>query len=272
MSLNDFHMKYLSQMIHERTGNQVRKDQFYLIESRLAPVLVELGFTTLADLADKLSKTPFGPTHHKVMQAMMNHESLFFRDTYPFELLKNKILPEIIKSMDTDRKLHIWSAACSSGQEPYSLAMLIKSDFPSVTKEANVRIHATDLSPEIIKRAEAGVYTEMETSRGLSLLMRSRFFDQVPEGWKIKSDVRRMIDFSVLNLLSPWPFIHKMDVIFVRHVLIYMDVETKKSLVERFISALKPGGFLFLGSSETLMGNPRLKFIDGDRAFCYQRV
>lgn len=189
---------------------------------------------------------------------MTTNETLWFRDTYPFEVLKSRVLPELIKAYPAQR-LRIWSAACSSGQEPYSLSMSIdefeRSNLGQL--KAGVQIVATDLSPSMLSNCKSGEYDSLAMGRGLSQERLQRYFDpKGPGRWQVKAPIKSRVEFRPLNLLDSYAALGKFDIVFCRNVLIYFSAEVKKDILTRIHATLKPGGYLFLGASEALNGLP----------------
>ncbi len=186
----------------------------------------------------------------KVVEAMTTNETSFFRDRNPFECLRNSVLPELLPRRAADRSLRIWSAACSTGQEPYSIAMLLREHFPEL-RDWRVQITASDLSTECLERARQGRYGQLEVGRGLPTPLLTKFFFRDGLEWVMHEDLRRMITFRVLNLLDPDLTLPPMDIVFLRNVLIYFDKETCQQILGRVRQLLRPDGFLFLGGAET---------------------
>jgi chemotaxis protein methyltransferase CheR len=203
---------------------------------------------------------PRGGLREQVVDAMTTNETLWFRDTYPFEVMKNRVLPELIKANPSQR-LRIWSAACSSGQEPYSLSMTI-DEFEKTNLgqlKAGVQIVATDLSPSMLTACKSGEYDSLAMGRGLSQERLQRYFDpKGPGRWVVKPAIKSRVEFRPLNLLESYAALGKFDVVFCRNVLIYFSAEVKKDILTRIHATLKPGGYLFLGASEALNGLPDL--------------
>ncbi len=237
-------------------GIDLGDNKQYLVSTRLRRVLVEYECTTLTQLT-KLIKTPGNKQEkQKVIDVMTTNETFWFRDSYPFDYLKSTILPELSKER-SGGKHRIWSAACSSGQEPFSLSMMIeecmKENF--ATKNLNVEITATDLSSVILDKAKLGEYDRLSISRGMPQNRLKTFFDQVDlDLWRAKQVIRNRISFRSLNLQDSFVAMGKFDVIFCRNVLIYFSAELKRDILTRMHAALVPGGALFLGSSESLSG------------------
>jgi chemotaxis protein methyltransferase CheR len=208
---------------------------------------------SLDTLIDRLRKGIDPSLERDVLSAMMTHETSFFRDKSPFETLRS-LLPALIARRRPHKQLTFWSAACSTGQEPYSLAMLLNEHARDLLADWRVRILATDYSETVLDRAREGVFSDLETGRGLPPQFLSRYFRQLQGKWSISQDCRRLVEFRCLNLNDSWPMMPPCDVVFLRNVMIYFDIRTRAALVERVRKVLRPDGFLFLGGAETLIG------------------
>ncbi len=232
----------------------------YLVSSRLNKLMRENNIASLGELVQRIQTQPRAGLREKVIDAMTTNETLWFRDTYPFEVLKSKVLPEMAKASPGQR-LRIWSAACSSGQEPYSLSMSI-DEFERTNLgllRAGVQIVATDLSGAMLNACRSGEYDSLALGRGLSRERLQRYFDPGEGGrWTIKPAIRARVEFRALNLLESYASLGKFDIVFCRNVLIYFSADVKKDILRRIHATLKPGGYLFLGASEALNGLPEL--------------
>ncbi|MHC5918063.1 MAG: CheR family methyltransferase, partial [Nostoc sp.] len=188
----------------------------------------------------------------------------------PFEALRQYILPELIKKRAIERSLNIWCAACSNGQEPYSIAMLIREHFPLLTNWS-IRLIASDFSTKVLARAEKGHYNQLEISRGLSENLRDKYFQRLDSDWQIKSEIRQMTEFRQINLMESWSSLPEIDVIFLRNVLIYYDIATKKALLRKVKQQLRTDGYLFLGTAETTINlDSSFKQVSFNKGICYQ--
>jgi chemotaxis protein methyltransferase CheR len=217
----------------------------------LAPIAQSEGLGSLAELIGAAKSAGNGVIRQKVLEAMTTNETLFFRDGKPFDALKMDILPALIEAKRLTKTISIWCAACSSGQEPYSIVMLIKENFPELVNW-NIRIMATDISSEPLKKAESGLYTQFEVNRGLPAQLLMKYFTRVGMNWQLSEEVRKVVQFSKLNLLEEWPRTLGYDMIFMRNVLIYFDEDTKRKIFAKVINQLQPGGYYFVGGSETI--------------------
>ncbi|TVT65948.1 MAG: protein-glutamate O-methyltransferase CheR [Pseudomonas sp.] len=232
----------------------------YLVSSRLNKLMEQQGIKTLGDLVRKIQAQPRSGLRELVVDAMTTNETLWFRDTYPFEVLKSRVLPEMLKT-GAGQRLRIWSAACSSGQEPYSLSMSIdeyERSNPSQAK-TGVQIVATELSGAMLAACKAAEYDSLAIARGLSSDRLQRYFDvKAPGRWAVKPAIRSRVEFRVQNLLDSYAALGKFDIVFCRNVLIYFSADVKKDILKRIHATLRPGGYLFLGASEALNGLPEL--------------
>jgi chemotaxis protein methyltransferase CheR len=233
----------------------------YLVASRLNKLMEQQELKSLGDLVRKIQTQPRSGLREQVVDAMTTNETLWFRDAYPFEVLKNRVMPEMLKASAGGQRLRIWSAACSSGQEPYSLSMTVdeyERSTPSQPKPA-VQIVATELSGAMLAACKAAEYDTLAIARGLSAERLQRYFDATTPGrWAVKPAVRSRVEFRVQNLLDSYAALGKFDIVFCRNVLIYFSADVKKDILRRIHATLKPGGYLFLGASEALNGLPEL--------------
>ena len=252
MSFSPATFAYLAQMVRDHSAIVLDETKAYLVECRLGPLVYSEGVRDIDELAYRLRDDHSGPLHRKVLDAMTNNETWFFRDLYPFEALKGAILPQIISRGDGAKSLSIWSAACSSVQEIYSVAMLLRENFPSLLNW-NLTLRGTDISEAILQRARTGLYSQLEVNRGLPAILLARYFQQVGREWQLKRNVLEMASFHSLNLSSPFPSVGQFDVVFLRNVLIYFSLGVRREILARIRRVLRPGGVLFLGAAETTL-------------------
>jgi chemotaxis protein methyltransferase CheR len=243
---------YVRQFLRERAAIVLEDGKQYLVDNRLTQLARREGLASAQDVIDRLRAAPSGPLQKKVIEAMTTTETLFFRDIKPYDALRNSIVPELMKLRTTERRLQIWSCACSSGQEPYSISMLLREHFTSLAAW-DVHIMATDISTEMLARSRAGRYSQLEINRGLPIAYLMKYFDKAGLEWQVRDELRRIIDFRELNLAAPWGAVPPADLIMLRNVLIYFDVETKRQILGKMRKLLRPGGFLMLGTAETTM-------------------
>lgn len=253
MSLSEVDVHYVRELVHERAAIVLDESKTYLIESRLESLVRRHGLGSLTDLVHQVRGDRSGALQDLLVDAMTTNETTFFRDVHPWTALEETILPELLRRRAAERTLTVWSAGCSSGQEPYSLAMLLRDRFPQVVADWDVRIIATDLSSEMLTRAAAGVFTQLEVNRGLPASMLVRHFHREGVMWQIDDELRNMVEFRRLNLCDPWPYLPLVDVVLLRNVLIYFGLEAKRQILGRVREVLRPGGTLLLGSAETTL-------------------
>ena len=244
---------YLRQVVFDLTQNVLDPSRDYLFETRLARLLRCQGMTHLEELVQHLKNSKDAVLERSIAEAMTINETSFFRDRRPFELLRSELLPRLIKDRQHLRTLRLWSAACSTGQEAYSLALLILEHFPFLSGW-NIRIEGTDICGEVVDKARSGCYHRVEMNRGLPARLLVRYFDQAGENWTVRPELRKMCNFRVANLCSsPLPFNRcddRFDVILLRNVMLYFSQEARKTLLAGIHKLLAPDGMLFLGSSE----------------------
>lgn len=241
---------FLRALIRERSAIVLEPGKEYLVESRLLPILRGGGFASPVELVARLRREPRGELERRVVEAMTTNETSFFRDHHPFEALRTRFLPDLIAARRPERRLRFWSNACSTGQEAYSLAMLLTEHFPELGAW-DVSIFASDLSREMVARTAAGSYGQLEVNRGLPAAFLVKYFERHGTSWQVKAPLRKLVTARELNLVEPWPALPPFDVIFLRNVLIYFDLETKRAILRRARQALRPDGLLLLGSAET---------------------
>jgi chemotaxis protein methyltransferase CheR len=245
--------KYLQQEIYRESGIVLDDDKHYLLESRLTPVVREAKLASLDDLCIRLRSKAHPGLAQQVIEALTTNETLFFRDMAPFDALRKLIIPELLEKKPA--RLAIWSAAASSGQEAYSLAMLLKELRPTLPGLANlpVDILGTDLSEQILDRAREAKYVQFEVNRGLPAPYLVKYFQRVGLDWQLKEEIRNMARFRRFDLRQPMAALGKFDIVLCRNVLIYFDVETKIKILNQIYTVLNPGGYLLLGGAETVI-------------------
>ncbi|MFQ6370298.1 CheR family methyltransferase [Shewanella sp. YIC-542] len=240
--------------LEQHSGIVLGENKQYLVRSRLAPLMGKHGLPSLSEVVKQSMRPTERQLRAEVIDAMTTNETLWFRDRYPFELLYGNILPQYNR---LGRPLKIWSAACSSGQEPYSLAMTIleyqQRRLGALADGASIL--ATDLSPSMLERCKQAEYDSLALGRGLSDERKRQFFDALPNGnMRVKDNVKRLVNFRAHNLLESYSLLGKFDIIFCRNVLIYFSPEAKTKILRQFAAALNPKGILFLGASESIAG------------------
>lgn len=251
MNASDFQM--MATMLKEQSGLVITPEKAYLVENRLQPVARKWGFGNLDQLVGALRTRPDGKLRKDVVDAMTTNESLFFRDIKPFDLMRDVVLPPLLTARASSKRIRIWSAACSSGQEPYSLAMMF-SEMQAKLAGWRIEILATDLCSEMVAKARAGSYSQFEVQRGLPITMLVKYFKQDGDRWQLADSIRNQVTFREFNLLEHPRALGQFDVVFCRNVLIYFDQPTKTKVLAGIADQLTPDGTLFLGGAETVLG------------------
>jgi chemotaxis protein methyltransferase CheR len=261
--------EYLRKFLKERSGLDLSPDKQYLVESRLLPLARKASLSGIPDLVLKI-RNGDGRLATDVVEAMTTNETFFFRDKIPFNHLRDSIMPGLIQARAARKSLRIWSAASSTGQEPYSIAMCLK-EMGAALAGWRIEIVATDLSQEVLEKSRAGVYSQFEVQRGLPIQLLMKYFTQSNEVWQLNADVRAMVQFRQLNLLQDFSHLGTFDVIFCRNVLIYFDQDTKAVIFERTAKVLEADGTLLLGAAESVVGITDAFRPISDRRGLYQR-
>ncbi|HAT11105.1 MAG TPA: chemotaxis protein CheR [Planctomycetes bacterium] len=270
MPLSPADSVFLRGLVRTRSGIVLGEDKGYLLESRLLPLAKAVGLSGLDELSVRLRAEPSGQLARQVVEAMTTNETFFFRDIHPFECLKKLVLPDLIARRAAERRLDLWCAAASTGQEPYSIAMVMRENCPQIATWTT-RFIATDLAAQVLSRAREGRYSQLEVNRGLPAPLLIKHFTKDGLDWKVKDELKRMIEFKEQNLLDNFQISGQLDVIFIRNVLIYFDVETKKQILAKCRKLLRPDGFLFLGGAETTMNlDDAFVRVDFDKGGCYR--
>lgn len=251
MNTSDFQM--MATMLKEESGLVITPEKAYLVENRLQPVARKWGFGNLDQLVGALRTRPDGKLRKDVVDAMTTNESLFFRDIKPFDLMRDVVLPQIMTARASSKRIRIWSAACSSGQEPYSLAIMF-SEMQAKLAGWRIEILATDLCSEMIAKARAGSYSQFEVQRGLPITMLVKYFKQDGDRWQLSDAIRGQVTFREFNLLEHPRALGQFDIVFCRNVLIYFDQPTKTKVLAGVADQLAADGTLFLGGAETVLG------------------
>lgn len=269
MTVTALEFDYIRELVYLRAAIVLDDGKEYLVESRLQPLARRLADGSIPVLVQRLRSEPLNAVHNEVVEAMTTNETSFFRDRYPFDAMSQHVLPAL-SVMRGGAPLTIWSAACSSGQEPYSLGMLVHEKFPELLA-GRMRCYASDISTFMLSRAAEGRYSHLEVNRGLPAALLVKYFERRGVDWEIKDTVRRMVEFRQMNLAAPWAPLPPMDVVFLRNVLIYFDTKTKRAILDRLRRVLKPDGFLFLGAAETTLNlDDSYERVMFDKATCYR--
>lgn len=241
---------FIRDLVRTRSAIVLDHTKTYLAESRLQPLVQSEGFGSISDLVLRLRAERFGKLHRRVVEAMTTNETSFFRDVLPFDALRTDILPALVRARAATRAFSIWCAACSCGQEPYSIALVIREYFPELGGW-DIRLTATDINTEVLARAARAEFTQLEVNRGLPAPLLVKYFSRHGLVWTLDESVRSLVRFHQINLADPWALAGPIDLIFMRNVLIYFDIETKRSILARARRLLRPDGYLFLGAAET---------------------
>jgi chemotaxis protein methyltransferase CheR len=251
MGVDALSFAFVADLVRREAAIVLEPGKEYLVESRLLPVARREKYPDLTSFLAAVMKSPEkSPLRYLVVDALTTNETLFFRDFHPFEALRTTVLPELLPKRAHVRKLNIWSAAASTGQEAYTIAMIIREHFPEVAGW-DIKIMGTDLSTTTIAQARSGSYSQLEVNRGLPAMYLAKYFTKCDERWLVKDELRRMCEFKQMNLAMPWPMLPPFDLIFIRNVLIYFDAPTKTNILGRMHNCLLPHGLLFLGTAET---------------------
>lgn len=253
-------------LVKQRSGLVLSRDKAYLLESRLMPVARKWNLKTLDELAGQVRDKRDENMLRDITEAMTTNESFFFRDQKPFDQFRNLLLPQLLKSRAAKKQIRIWSAAASSGQEAYSLAMILTEEAAKL-QGWKIDIVGTDLSSEIIDRAKSGIYSQFEVQRGLPVTLLVKYFQQVAaDKWQVKDNIRSMVQYKTLNLLTDFGPVGVFDIVYCRNVLIYFDQPTKSKVLDAIANVMAPDAALFLGGAETVLGiTNRFKPMDNER-------
>lgn len=270
MALTPADFEFIRKMIYEQSAIVLEPGKEYLVEARLQPLAQKEGLSTIQELVVKMRQDKSNGLQQKVVDAMTTNETSFFRDIHPFETFKKIIVPDIMAKRATTREFNIWCGASSSGQEPYTLAMVLRENFPALATW-KITFIATDISQQMLTRSRNGIYSQLEINRGLPAAYMVKYFQRISTDWQIKDDLRKMIDFRELNLCQNWPAMPRMDVVFMRNVLIYFDVNTKKTILSKIRQMMRPDGYLFMGAAETTLNlDDNFMRMDYQQSGCYK--
>lgn len=252
MTIRPDTFEFIRDALHERTAIRLMDNKSYLVETRLSVLAKKNGMRSVDALVDKLRLPGASGLWHEVVDAMTTNETSFFRDMKPFDVLRDKVLPALTERSQDTRQLHVWSAAAASGQEAYSISMLwneVRNLYPLWELE----VLATDISSKMLERGREGAYSDLEVIRGLSKQRLADNFHHSGDRWLISEKLKKNVTFQYLNLIHAWPTLPKMDIVFIRNVLVYFDHPTKCNLFAKVRKILKPNGFLFLGGTESAL-------------------
>jgi chemotaxis protein methyltransferase CheR len=247
--MTDQDFDFVRRLLRERSAIVLDEGKQYLVEARLAPLVRQHNLGSITELVARLRAAGGNGLHLEVVEALVTNETSFFRDHHPFEALRKEVIPELMRRRASERRLHIWCAASSTGQEPYSLAMLLREHFPELARW-QVTLRASDLSRDTLARAREGRYNQVEVNRGLPATLLLKYFQQHGTSWQLNAGIRAMVEFQQLNLAQPWPPLPPVDLVLMRNVMIYFDVPTKRTILGRVARLLRPDGYLLLGGAE----------------------
>ncbi|NEK87750.1 protein-glutamate O-methyltransferase CheR [Blastococcus saxobsidens] len=252
MSLTATSFDWVRELVRKESAIVLQPGKEYLVEARLLPIARQMGLPDVGKLVETVRVRPSAEDTRRIVEALTTNETSWFRDGDPFTALTSTVLPSLLSSRGANERLQIWSAACSSGQEPYTIAMLLDDVLPNAA--SRVSITATDLSREMVQRTRAGKFSQLEVNRGLPAPMLVRHFQRAGNEWEVSSNLRRMVNATECNLAAPLPRMGPFDVVYLRNVLIYFDLPTKQSILRRVRDLMRPDGWLFLGAAETTLG------------------
>lgn len=250
MSSRASEFSYLCELVKTSTAISLDSQREYLMDARLATIAQREGFASVSELLNRVRAGGSTQLQWKVVEAMTTNETSFFRDIKPFEALRQVVIPTLMKARESERKLSIWCAACSSGQEPYTIAMMLREHF-SELQNWKVTILATDIATDMLDKSKSGRYTQLEVNRGLPANYLIKYFKKDGVDWQIDESIRKMVEVRRMNLSVAWPLMPPIDLVMLRNVMIYFPVETKKQILKNMRSVLRPDGYLFLGTAET---------------------
>jgi len=248
--LRDDDIRYVCDLVHRHSGVVLQPEQSYLVEARLTLAARRSGLVTAEELVESLRNRPEGALHNQVVEEITARDTRFFRDATPFRVLREEVLPGLIDRRRDERRLNIWSAGCSTGQEPYSIALMLEREFPEL-EDWEVGILATDFAGAAIDRVRDARYTQLEVNRGLSRPMLEDHFDREDVWWNLHDRIKRRVRPERMNLVDDWPEMEPVDVVLLRNVLLYFDDETRQRVLGRTRDVLREDGTLFLGATET---------------------
>lgn len=270
MPISPTDFDFVRAMVRKESAIALEPGKEYLVESRLTTLARQVGLVTADQLIEEVRRKPDNGLRYKIVEAMTTNETSFFRDVAPFDALREHVLPDLIARRAAQKSLRIWCGAASTGQEPYSLAMLIREHFPALASW-RVEIVATDISREVLDRAHTGRYSQLEVNRGLPASMLVKYFEKEGIAWRVKAPLRDMITFREMNLIGSWTGVDNADIVMMRNVLIYFDVTIKKQILANVRRVMRADGYFMLGSAESTMNiDDKYKRVPVGRTSCYQ--
>jgi chemotaxis protein methyltransferase CheR len=270
MTITATSFAYVRELVHRRSAIYLEPGKEYLVESRLQPIVQASGEGTLDRLVARLRSAPEGSLHAQVVEAMTTNETSWFRDRHPYDALESVILPDLLSCRARERRLTVWSAATASGQEAYSIAMVLHERLLDADPSWDVRVLASDLSAEMVRRTRAGRYSQLEVNRGLPAARLVRHFSRAGTTWQVNESLRRLVEVRQLNLAAPFPPLPPIDVTFLRNVLIYFQADSRRQILQRVRRVLRPGGYLVLGAAETTLDVDAFERVPHDKVTVYR--
>lgn len=273
MKISQEQFDYVCVLAKQTSAQVITSNKAYLIENRLAPVARKLGFGDTPNLIEHLrAQSDHTEIHDNVIEALTTNETYFFRDFHPFEALEKSIIPRLLDLRKHERQINIWSAACSTGQEAYSFAMLLREKFPALSSW-KIKIIGTDINTQVIAKARSGIYSQLEVNRGLPVLYLAKYFKKIDADWEISPEIQKMVEFRQLNLVSAWQGLPKFDIVLLRNVLIYFDTDTKRTILNSTRSVMHDHAALFLGAAETTVSiDPNWDIETSGRSVYYSKI
>ena len=270
--MTDEDFEVVRRLLRERSAIVLEPSKKYLAETRLEPLAHRMKFASIGELIAQVRSASNLGIQRQIVEAMVTSESSFFRDHHPFDALRKVVIPDLIERRRSERRLSIWCAASANGQEPYSVALLLREHFPQLTGW-QITLLASDISRDVLARAREGRFSQIEVNRGLPAALLVKYFEQHGTDWQLEHRVRSMVEFREINLAQPWPPLPRMDLVMIRNVMIYFDVDTKKVILGRLTRLLRPDGYLLLGGSETTLNlDNSYRRIEPFKAGFYQLV
>ena len=269
MPITGANFSFLRSLLDQEVGIVLEGGKEYLAEARLSPLAKQESLGSVDEFIAKLRSDTAGELRRQVVDAMTTSETTFFRDNAPFEALRQHVIPELLKARAATKRLNIWYAACSTGQEPYSMAMMLAEHFPELASWQVTHL-ATDVSRAVLQKAQEGRYGQLEIKRGLPMSYLIKYFDKRGLDWQLNDHVRSQVTVQELNLIRPWPTFPPLDIVMIRNVLIYFDIKIKKQILENIRQLLRPDGYMFLGAAETTINiHAAFQQCRFNRAGCY---
>lgn len=270
MSISAPDFDYVRNVVRQNAAIVLEDGKEYLVEARLTPLVRQEGLQSLDQLVARLRSQPHNGLKQRVIEAMTTNETSFFRDIHPFEALRKTVFPDLIAKRRDEKKLSIWCGASSTGQEPYSMVMLLRENFPELANWT-ISFLATDLSTEVLARAKSGIFSQLEVNRGLPARLLVKYFTQKGIEFHVREDLRKMIEFRSLNLVESWPAMPPLDLVMMRNVMIYFDTPTKKGILQKVVRLMRSGAYLVLGGAETTINlDDTLEQVRLERFTCYR--